>query len=273
MKIIKKIIKFLLIILIILVFISPLWIKLIPFEYLLPLTGKIAKVDEYVCKYKVNVSGDSMNPFISPGSSIELNRCFDEEELTLGTVVLFDDNSNLRLGIIRYVLSLDPKIYKISNERPNERLKDTIFEEIIAINKDIDTGNSSYQLVEDLDSFIINPDEYVSELYLGKIPKGYGVEMAEVEKTDVFFKDSDKFCMVVIPKKELAFVNIEIIDINTKKAVISHKDIVFNVKPKPNTNCQDFGSSQGMLNLKEGSYRYRVLLNHQVLKDIQFTVK
>ncbi len=273
MKIIKKVIKSLLIVLIILIFLSPLWIKSVPFEYLLPLTGKITKVDEYVCKYPVNVGGDSMSPLISPGSSIELSRCFNESELTEGTIVLFDDNSNLRLGIIRHVLSLDPKIYKVSNERPNERLKDAIVEEIVAINKDIDTSNSSYQLVKDLDSFIINPDEYISDLFLGKIPKGVGIEKATMIKTNEFFLQKDKFCSILVPKQKLFNVAKEIINIKTNKKTPLGSGIIYDLVPSPNIDCMEFGSKLEMLNLKEGSYKYRFLLNHQVLKEIQFIVK
>lgn len=273
MRIIKRILKYLLIVLIVSIVFFPLWIGKVPLEYLSFLIGKNSIADKYICKYSIQVSGDSMTPIISKGISIELNRCFEESDLAEGMVVLFGKESDYHLGIIRHILPLNPVIYKISNERPNERLQDIVKEEIVAISKDVDTGNSTYKPPQDLDSLVINPDEYVSELYLGKIPRGYGVEMAEIEKTNIFMQDKDKFCMVVVPKKELAFVETEIIDTQTKEAVWSNKGIVFGIKPNPNINCQDFGVGQGMLDLDKGNYRYRLLLNHQALGDIMFTVK
>lgn len=273
MGIIKKLFKYLFIIVVLLILSFPFWISKVPLQHLSFLVGKSQIADNYLCKYPIQVSGDSMSPVISQGSSIELNRCFDENDLSEGMVVLFGKDSEYHLGIIRHILPLDPIIYKISSERANERLQDIIKEEIVAISKDIDTSNSSYQLEESLESLILDPKEYVSDLYLGKIPRGYGEEMAEVEGTSTFSKDKDKFCMVVMPKKELAFVDIEIINTQNKETVVSNKNIVFNVQPKPNINCQDFGNEQGMLSLSPGSYRYRFLLNHQALADIPFTVK
>lgn len=273
MKIISKLFKYLLITIIVLVLFSPLWISKIPVRYLSFFIGKTPVLDQYLCQYSLKVGSDSMMPFLSPGSLVNLNKCFEESDLLEGNIVLFNKNSELHLAVIRHILPLDPVIYKVSNERPNERLQDIILDEIIAINQDIDTSSSNYQSNQEIDSFILDPEECVSALYLGKIPKGYGVEMAEVEKTTSFSKSTDKFCMVVFPKKELAFVEIEIIDNQSKKIIISDKGIVFSPSDKENINCQDFGSEPGMLNLNSGNYRYRFLLNHQALADIDFTVK
>lgn len=273
MKIIKILFKYLLITFVVLVISSPVWINKVPLHHLFFLVGKSQVADKYLCKYPIQVKGDSMSPVITQGSSIELDRCFDESDLSEGMVVLFGKDSEYHLGIIRHILALDPIIYKISNERPNERLQDIVKEEIIAIDQDIDTSNSSYQLKDSLESLILDPNEYLVDFYLGKIPKGYGEEMAEVEKTTTFLKDKDKFCMVVIPKKELAFVETDIIDAKTKETLTSHKNIVFKVQPKPNTNCSDFGTGQGMFDLSPGNYHYRFILNHQVLADIPFRVE
>jgi hypothetical protein len=273
MKVVGKLLKYLVFVFLILLFSFPLWIGQVPLGKLSSLIGKTQLLDKYICNYSIKVAGDSMAPVISSGTNLVLNRCFREEDLSAGTVVLFGKNEDYHLGIIRHILPLDPVIYKISNERPNERLQDMVLAEIVAINKEIDTSKSVYKGPQDLDSLILDKDEYVHELYLGKIPRGYGEEMAEVKKTDTFLKDKDKFCMVVVPKKELAFVDIEIINSQTKEAVNLGKQIVFNVRAKPNINCDDFGEEPGMLNLAAGEYRYRFLLNHQALADIVFNVK
>lgn len=214
-----------------------------------------------------------MSPLITPGSSVALNRCFEDKDLTANTVVLFNDGTNLRFGIIRHVLSLDPVVYKLSDEKSPELFHDVIKEEIIGITKDVDLSKSNYQAKQETESFILNADEFLVDLYLAKIPHGMGIEVSTVEKTTSFSRQEDKFCAVIIPKKNLMAVDTEITDITTQKIISQGNNIVLNVSSEPNINCMDFGSSQGMLNLDTGSYRYRLLLNHQVLADIQFEVK
>jgi hypothetical protein len=186
MLVVKKLFKYLLIVLIFLGLSSFLWIKKIPLNYLSSFIGKMPAVDKHICTYTIQVGGNSMAPIVYPGSSLELNRCFTEADLSLGTLILFTKDSESHLAIIRHILPLDPVVYKVSNERPHERLQDIVIEEIAAINKSVDTSRSSYQPPADLNTFIINPNEYVSDLYLGKIPRGYGLEMADVERTSIF---------------------------------------------------------------------------------------
>ncbi len=99
------------------------------------------------------------------------------------------------------------------------------------------------------------------------------MEIATVEKTTSFFWEKDKFCFVIVPKKNLIGVELEINNTKTGEKVSLGKGIVFNAASKPNINCIDFGSNQGMLNLDPGTYRYRFLMNHQVLAGIQFEVR
>jgi hypothetical protein len=273
MKLIKIIFKNLFILLIILIFTTPLWLNKIPLKYFSNFIKKVPLVDKYACQINVQVSGDAMSPLISQGANITLNRCFSTNNLSIGTVILYDKNSESHLSVIRHILNLNPIVYKISNEQLNQRLQDIIFENIVAISNDFDINNSSYQPKGNSDSFLINPKEYISELYLGKIPRGVGIEIAKVEKTDTFSKNRDKFCLVISPKKELNSVNTEIIDTNTQKIVKSSQNFIINNKPNPNINCQDFGPNIDNLNLDIGSYRYRFLLNYQVLADIPFSVE
>ena len=273
MGMIKKLPKCLLITLLILIFTLPLWIKVVPTKYISLLTGKSTTIDSVICNFSTRVSGESMSPLITPGSLMQMDRCFKTNDLSEGVVVLFKNDSNLRFGIIRHILPLDPIVYKVSDEKAPERLHDVIKEEIAGITKNIDVSKSRYQAQQGVESFIIDADKFLTDFYLGRIPRGFGVEMAKVEKTNIFFIEKDKFCAVVFPKKELVFVDIEIVDAKTGKIVRSSKNIVFNVRPEPNIGCEDFGSDQGMLNIGPGTYRYRFLMNHQALKDVPFEVR
>lgn len=277
MKVIKKLAKYLLAIILvnvlILIFSFPVWIKAIPNKYISLLTGKVAVVDNLVCTFSTQISGESMNPLIAPGGSLELNRCFEEEDLAEGTIVLFKDDSDSRFGIIRHVLPLDQVVYKVSDEKAPELLRDVIKEEIIAINKSVDVSKSKYQAEQKTESFILDSSEFLIDFYLAKIPKGTGIETASLEKTTSFSREEDKFCFVIVPKKNLIGVELEISNTKTGEKVSLGKDIIFTAGSKPNINCLDFGSSQGMLNLDPGAYQYRFLMNHQTLADIQFEVR
>ncbi len=272
MKVVKKLAGYLLITLLILISSLSLWIKVIPTKYIQLVTGKLAVVDKAVCTFSAKVNGEAMGSLITLGSSVALNRCFKDEDLTEGTVALFNDGANLRFGIIRHILSLDPVVYKISDEKAPKLFHDVVKEDISGITKSIDVSKSKYQVEQETEAFILDADEFLTDLYLAKIPRGMGIEASTIEKTTSFTRQKDKFCSVLIPKKKLTAVDIEIIEVKTQKIISQGKDIVFDVGLKPNINCADFGSGQGMLNLEPGTYRYRFLMKHQVLADISFEI-
>lgn len=273
MEVVKRINRNLLVLLLMLIFTLPLWVGVVPTKYTSLLTGRIAVVDRVLCNFSTKVNGRSMNPLITSGSKLDLNRCFKKKDLTIGTIVLFEDGSGLRLGVIRHVLPLDLIVYKVSDEKAPELLHDVIITEISAINKSVDTNKSKYQAKLETEAFILDTSKYLSDIYLAKIPKGVGIESAAIEKTALFSRQTDKFCSVIFPKQTLSAVDTEIINNNTRETTFLGSDIIFGISPNPNVNCMEFGSGPGMLNLGLGNYQYRFLMNHQVLAKIQFKVK
>lgn len=273
MRVVKKPTKYLLILLFLLILTPPFLLKLVPSKYFSALVGKSSLTDKIFCNFSTKVSGQSMNPVVAPGTSISLSRCFEKEDLVEGTLVLFNEDSGLRFGIIRHVVPLDPIVYKVSDEKAPGLLHDVVKEEIVGITKDIDINLSGYQPIKEAESFILDSSEFLTDFYLARIPKGAGIETASLEKTTSFSRKEDKFCFVIIPKKNLMGVELEISNIKTGEKVSLGKGIVFSAASKPNINCSDFGSSRGMLNLDPGTYQYRFLMNHQMLADIQFEVR
>jgi len=89
MKIIKKLLKYLLLLAILLDLTSSLWLKVVPQKYLSPFMGKFSAVDNVICNFSTKISGESMNPIITSGTSVDLNRCFKENDLTQNTIVLY----------------------------------------------------------------------------------------------------------------------------------------------------------------------------------------
>lgn len=273
MKIIKKLAKYLILTLVILIIASPLWLRVVPTKYITLITGKVGFIDRVVCNFSTKVSGQSMNPLIAPGSSVEINRCFEDGDLTEGTAILFNDGSNLRIGIIRHILPFNPVVYKVSDEKAPELFHDVIAEEITGVAEGVDTSKSKYEAKQGVNAFVLEANDYLADFYLAKIPRGSGVEASTSQKTTSFSKEEDKFCFVVIPKKSLTNVSLEVVNTGTQKTTVLGSGIVFDVRQTPNINCQDFGSGQGMFNLDFGTYRYRLLVNHQALADIQFEVR
>lgn len=251
---------------------SPLWFKLLPNHLVSPLTGKSALTDKYLCSYPLHISGQSMNPLVTPGTDITLNRCFNQTDLAVGTIVLFNQGQTPHLGIIRHILPLEPLVYKISDEKAPQLLHDCIYEDIIAITNQINTDNSTYRPSQDTQSFIIDSKEFVSDIYLAKMPKGTGIEMSTPQKTTTFSTVEDKFCSVVYPKKKLSNIDTQIIDSSTQQIISQSSGLIFDLNLIPNINCLEFGNSKYDLNLKPGSYQWRFYLNHQILADIHFKV-
>lgn len=272
MKLVSSLIKSILFIFLILLISSPLWLKHLPSNLISPLIGKSALTDKYLCSYPLHISGQSMNPLIIPGTVITLNRCFKDSDLRQGTIVLYNQGQTPHLGIIRHILPLEPVVYKISDEKAPQLLQDCIDKDIIAITNQINTDNSIYRPGKDSLSFIINFQDFISELYLAKIPKGTGIEMSTPENTTTFSIAEDKFCSVIYPKQKLTNVDTQIIDSQTQQIITESNGLIFDLNRIPNINCLEFGNSKYDLDLKPGSYQYQFFLNHQKLADIHFKV-
>ncbi len=273
MGVIKTLAKSLSIALLILILTSPVWIKTIPTKNISFLIGRSSVIDNLLCHFSNKVSGKALDSLVTSGSLITMNRCFKPEDLVVGTLIIFHDNSAPRFGIIRHLIPLDPIVYKVSDEKAPELLHDVVKEEIIGITNNIDISQSKYQAKNRVESFILDSTEFLKDLYLAKIPRSMGLEMATVGKTNNFNNQQDKFCIVIFPRKKLTGVNSEIINQQTKSIISLGKDIVFDTAPSPNINCSEFGSGQGMLNLSPGNYQYRFLVNHQVLFTIPFEIQ
>lgn len=272
MVIISKVGRSLLVLVIIGLLASPLWIKFLPNEALLPIINNIPGTEKVLCQYPVNVSGESMSPIVQPGSNLVFDRCYDLSELNEGLLILFKDDSSLRLGIIRHILPTEPPIFKVSGEKSPDRLQDITTTNIVAIEPSIDTSKTKYQAKQDPQTFVIHPDEYLNDLYLAKIPKSSGIENSNLEQTTQFLIDTDKFCFVVEPIKTINEVRLEISDVDSEQIILLGENIIFTTDPQTNINCLDFGKNQGMINLDSGKYSFNFFSNHQLLQSIIFEV-
>lgn len=276
MTILKKIIQSLLIILLIILLTLPFWINLVPVNCFSFLIGRFDFIDNQLCQFSTQIKGEAMAPLIKPNSSVKFDRCFQTKDLNKGTVVLYQDGSTLHVGIIRHVVPSTPIVYKLSNERESDSLQDATETQIKGINKEIDTSSSAYQSVQEAENFVLKSSEYLRDIYLGRIPKGSGIENSDVQKTNQFSSRHDKFCFVISPKKRLAGVDLEIVSNRTQNKIVLGEEVIFGLDPDPNINCFDLAatgsSTHSSLGLEEGSYQFRFILNHQLLESLDFQI-
>ena len=272
---IGKLVKGIVIVLILVVLSSPFWIRIVPSKYIPAWIGN-TPVDKLLCNYSVNTGGESLKPLVKPGS-LNFSRCIEESDLVEGGVVLFSDTSGTHLGIIRYVLPLDPIIYKVSDEISPDMFHDLVKEEIVGVNNDIDTSLTKYKTEQEAESFVLDPNDFLTDFYIGRIPRGSGIEMSTVEKTASFSRQEDKFCTVIFPKKLLVGVDTEIVNTKTGEVANLGTNSVLDTNLVPNIGCSIFSldGSTGpeTLNLEPGTYLYKFMLKHQVLESVQFEVK
>jgi hypothetical protein len=272
----KRIVKFLLrslaVLIVLLLLTSPLWIKKVPIENVRFLIGYIDAVDKYLCEYTIPASGQSMDPIIPIGSPITLDQCFTQEEVGVGTVVLFKEGTDIRLGIVRLILPLEPKVYKISNEINYGQLKDKILSDIVAINNEVDTSQTKYVETNSVDAYLLDPSTIFEYFYLTAVPIGVGIENAEILPTTVFDSKKDKFCTVIKPLQSASNISTDIMNLDTMEVTTLTSNSILLFKATPNIGCREFGTNLGQVDLRAGRYTVRLSKDYQVLVSIEFQV-
>ncbi len=118
----KKVLKIIAIVLASLVVVLVLWIKFVPKEKTSFLTGRDNLVAKLLCIYPVKMQGSSMEPLLKGGRLVNFNKCFNKEELPVGTIIMFKRGNILRTGKIRQIKEGESgKYYEVS---PEARLED-----------------------------------------------------------------------------------------------------------------------------------------------------
>lgn len=111
-----------------------LWVKLMPGEKIASLFGSESEVAQVLCIYPVKVSGDSMSPTFTNGETVNFNKCFEGENLAVGTIIVFKSDGPMRLGVIREVLEGESGIfYKVSPDAREGDERDVFPDNIVAV--------------------------------------------------------------------------------------------------------------------------------------------
>jgi len=272
-KVTKIIVRNVIIIVVLLLLASPLWIKLLPITALTPILGHIEAVDNYLCTYTIRASGESMDPIIPVGTGIDLDKCFSEDDIHTGTIVLFSDGSDLRLGIVRYILELTPKVYKISNEINPDQFKDKVLSDISAISNGVDTSATKFVAALNAEDFYLDHRDYYEYFFIASIPRDEGIDSTTPVETTTFSYTNDQFCTLVKPYTTLSNFSVEIVNNTTNEVTPFFIDAILEPQDTANIECRQLGSNEGQLNISPGYYYVRVSKDHQTLEAIDFVVE
>lgn len=239
-------------------------VKFVPLNEIPFISQSDSPIAEVLCVYPVKVSGDSMEPFLHVGETVNFDKCFEKMDLRLGQVVLYKDGAVMRMGIIRSVQDVGRLVYNVSNEVRAEEVNSVLPDEVVGI-LDIDTSSSRYQAGESEVMVDDNLANYMSEAYLAKIPRGGGIETSDVVESAEFDLRQDKFCFVVNPIKDIRNVDFVISVQRSDEEVIAINDVIF--QPGENVNCDD-----ELIKLDKGDYFFKIFAENILLKSIPFRV-
>jgi len=99
-------------------------------------------VSDVYCTLPVKISGNSMEPFFSPGEKTNFNRCFEMKDIMRNTFIMYKENSTNRIAIVDSVLSDQVIVYQPNRQEDNRN--NVKFEDIVAIytrnQLDLDVG-------------------------------------------------------------------------------------------------------------------------------------
>ncbi len=91
-------------------------VKFVPLKDIPFISQSDSPIAKALCVYPVKVSGDSMEPFLHSGETVNFDKCFEKMELRLGQVVLYKDGAVMRMGIVRSIQNAGRLVYNVSNE-------------------------------------------------------------------------------------------------------------------------------------------------------------
>lgn len=129
----KKIIRWVLIIVVILVVSIFVWFRFVDVSEIEFLKNSDNSIADVACSYPMKISGDSMKPIYESGETVSFDKCFDQDDLEIGKVVVYKDESVLRVVVIR---NIDGNKLEVSNEGRAEDVRTINFSDLVAISKE-----------------------------------------------------------------------------------------------------------------------------------------
>lgn len=132
----KKALKIVAIVFVIFIVALVVFIRFIPTHRMPTVLKTNQTVSQVLCLYPVQVRGSSMEPKFKEGERVNFNKCFNQNELEINNVVLFNDRGLKRMATVREVIkSQDKIIYKASQEARINEIIEIKAEQVIAVCK------------------------------------------------------------------------------------------------------------------------------------------
>lgn len=133
----KKLILNILIAVIVLAIIAVIvWVKFVPTQKIsfLAKQDSGSAVSQALCNYPVKVAGDSMEPLLHSGETINFNKCFESEGLAVGQVITYKNGPLMRIAVVREIVEGESgKYYQASPAGRTGDLSQVFPDSIVAV--------------------------------------------------------------------------------------------------------------------------------------------
>ncbi|MBU4601111.1 S26 family signal peptidase [Patescibacteria group bacterium] len=133
----KKVLKIAAVIFAVLIALLIAFIRFVPAGGIPDVLKNNKTAGKVLCVYPAQVVGSSMEPLLKEGRRAIFNKCFNQNELKVNDVVLFNDRGSKRISTIREVTQArDEIIYKVSQEARINDIMEVNPEQVLAVYKD-----------------------------------------------------------------------------------------------------------------------------------------
>jgi len=113
-----------------------IWVKFVPTQKIsfLAKQDSHSAISQALCNYPVKVVGDSMEPVLHNGKTINFNKCFEPEGLAVGQVVAYKSEPMFKIGVVREIVTGESgKYYQVSPASRTGDISQVLPDNIVAI--------------------------------------------------------------------------------------------------------------------------------------------
>ncbi len=107
--------------------------RFLPAKYAQDFLGTDSALSSVACAYPVKVAGDSLAPYLNEGETKLFDKCFSVDDLQPETIIAWQDEAAVRLGIISKINKLDSEmVYEVVQPNRPDRVNVVTFSAIVA---------------------------------------------------------------------------------------------------------------------------------------------
>lgn len=132
MKIFKKVAGAILSVLILAIIAFLIWMRFGPSGVFPQLGNSDSIFAETICMFPAKVVGESMEPLVEENTQLSFSKCFEKENLTENTIILYMDGQIMKVSVIREVID-NGTAYKVSQEASQTEVVEIQPNDVLAV--------------------------------------------------------------------------------------------------------------------------------------------